>query len=82
MATLPVDESCGRMVLLNNPNCADSIQDPVSINGEPFGNFKHNGLKVAHLNVRSLAPKILHLRILLTEHKIDVFAISETWLHV
>ena len=78
----PVDESCGRRVLLNNPNCSDSIQDPVSINGEQFGNFKHiKGLKVAHLNVRSLAPKIEHLRILLTEHKIDVFAISETWLH-
>lgn len=41
-------------------------------------NFKE--FRIAHLNVRSLQPKIDQVSLLLTEHKFDMFAITETWL--
>ena len=42
---------------------------------------KVRGLKIAHLNVQSLRPKIEQLRLLLAEHEIHVLTLSETWLH-
>lgn len=39
------------------------------------------GLKVIHLNIRSLAPKIDLLRTWVMVHKPDIITISETWLH-
>ena len=38
------------------------------------------GLKVCHLNARSLLPKIDTLRLLINKNPFDVIAISETWL--
>ena len=38
------------------------------------------GLKLVHLNVRSLPKKIDQLRLMLRDCKIDVFTASETWL--
>ena len=38
------------------------------------------GLKVCHLNARSLLPKIDTLRLLINKNPLDVIAISETWL--
>ena len=39
------------------------------------------GLKIAHLNLQSLRPKIEQVRILMAEHKIHLLTMSETWLH-
>ena len=41
---------------------------------------KAKGLKLAHLNVRSLINKVDKLRLLLDNSDIDVFSVSETWL--
>ena len=39
------------------------------------------GLKVVHMNIRSIHPKIDQLRATLTSSTIDIISISETWLH-
>ena len=39
------------------------------------------GLKIVHLNIRSLLPKIDQIRTLLTQYNIDIKTISETWLN-
>lgn len=39
-----------------------------------------NGLFIAHLNVRSLLPKISEIRLLCSELKLSVLGCSETWL--
>ena len=41
---------------------------------------KQQGLALAHLNVRSLLPKMEEIRILLSITKLDIFTVSETWL--
>ena len=41
---------------------------------------KHDGLRIAHLNIRSLLPKIEEIRLLLESTQLDVFCITETWL--
>ncbi|CAB4036183.1 Hypothetical predicted protein, partial [Paramuricea clavata] len=38
------------------------------------------GLKVSHLNVRSLLPKIDLVRMFISKNPFDVFTLSETWL--
>ena len=38
------------------------------------------GLKIGHLNIRSLPNKIDEVRIIMNEHHFDILAISETWL--
>ena len=38
------------------------------------------GLKVSHLNVRSLLPKIDLVRLFISKNPFDVFTLSETWL--
>ena len=38
------------------------------------------GLKVCHLNIRSLLPKIDILRLFINKNPFDVIAVSETWL--
>ena len=43
-------------------------------------NLNGNGLKLAHLNVRSLRNKIDLVRYLLFQNPFDIFAISESWL--
>ena len=42
---------------------------------------KAKGFKVLHLNIRSLLKKIDQLRVILEPSNIDIFTISETWLH-
>ena len=39
-----------------------------------------NGLKIGHLNVRSLSDKIDEVRFIIFETNLDIFCISETWL--
>ena len=39
------------------------------------------GLKISHLNVRSLFPKMEEIRMLLKDQPLDIFTISETWLN-
>ena len=39
---------------------------------------KSKGLKLAHLNINSLLPKISYVRILLSKTKLDVLVVSET----
>ena len=41
---------------------------------------KHKGLKIAHLNVRSLLPKSNELRLSLEKLCFDVFSVTESWL--
>ena len=41
---------------------------------------KAKGLKIAHANVRSIVNKVDQLRLLLTDSKIDILTISESWL--
>ena len=50
-----------------------------------YGNMdevlKQKGFKIFHLNIRSLTPKLDQLRVLIENKNIDIFSISETWLH-
>ena len=39
------------------------------------------GLKISHLNIRSLYPKLDSIRLLLRDQPFDIFTISETWLN-
>ena len=39
------------------------------------------GLKLVHLNARSVLPKIDQLRLTLEDSRIDIITMSETWLH-
>ena len=41
---------------------------------------KHDGLKIAHLNVRSLLPKVEDIRLLLHIADLDILCTNETWL--
>ena len=42
---------------------------------------KHHGLKIAHLNVRSILNKMDDVRSLIHNKRFDIFAFSETWLN-
>ena len=43
--------------------------------------FEAKGLHFVHLNIRSILYKIHELRVLLSENRISVIAITETWLN-
>ena len=45
------------------------------------GILSQKGFKIFHLNIRSLVPKLDQLKILLEYNDVDIFSISETWLH-
>jgi len=49
-------------------------------NSHCLGPLNCKGLKICHLNIRSLLPKIDEVKMLIKESNIDVLAISETWL--
>ena len=55
------------------------------MNNKPIQNFhqlsREKGLKIVHLNIRSLFRKVDQLRCILEGSNIDIFTISETWLH-
>ena len=61
------------------------ISNNISTNPGPFHITKElpkaRGLKISHLNVRSLLPKLDDIRILLKDGPFDIFTISETWLN-
>lgn len=65
------------MLLLGNvqsnpgpePEC---LYVPTELSGQP-------GLKVVHLNIRSLMPRMDFIRIWALSTKADIIAISETW---
>ena len=42
---------------------------------------KAKGIKLVHMNVRSLFPKVDQLRAILFQNKIDILTLSETWLN-
>ena len=48
-------------------------------NFEDLGAIK--GLKLIHLNIRSLLPKIDQLRVALLNNPVDIITLSETWLN-
>ena len=43
--------------------------------------LSQNGLKIFHLNIRSLTSKLDQFKLLLENKNIDIFSLSETWLH-
>ena len=51
---------------------------PPSLSVRDFTRFR--GLKVAHLNIRSVYPKLDSLKLWLLNQPLDVFTVSETWL--
>ena len=51
---------------------------PPSLSVRDFTQFR--GLKVAHLNMRSVYPKLDSLKLWLLNQPFDVFTVSETWL--
>ena len=63
------------------------ISNDVAINPGPHGvNLTQQlpstrGLKISHLNIRSLYPKLDSIRLLLRDQPFDIFTISETWLN-
>jgi hypothetical protein len=76
----------GTRIFLNTSLAAILIclSGDVESNSGPF-NFeikecRTRGLKVCHLNVRSLLPKIDTLRQFISKNPFDVIALSETWL--
>jgi len=44
------------------------------------GPFNNKGFSIAHLNVRSLLPKIEEIKLMVKKSNFGVFAVSETWL--
>ena len=51
---------------------------PPSLSVRDFTRFR--GLKVSHLNIRSVYPKLDSLKLWLLNQSLDVFTVSETWL--
>ena len=53
--------------------------------GKEIFNFhqlgKAKGFKIVHINIRSLPKKADQLRLILQNSNIDIFTLSETWLH-
>ena len=43
-----------------------------------FMSAKHNGLKIAHLNVRSIVSCIDDIKLLIHDAKLDILTLSET----
>ena len=63
----------------------ESNPGPASITNtnsqQASGFLQSRGLKVGHLNIRSIYNKIDSLKLLLNEKPFDIFTISETWLN-
>ncbi len=63
----------------------ESNPGPASITNtnsqQASGFLQSRGLKVEHLNIRSIYNKIDSLKLLLNEKPFDIFTISETWLN-
>ena len=58
------------------------LSNDVSTNPGPMRSFpRSRGLKVAHLNIRSIANKTDSLKLLLKDKPFDILTISETWLN-
>ena len=53
-----------------------------NVNLNTLSELQHvKGLKIIHMNIRSLLPKIDQIRTLLINSKIDIIILSETWLN-
>ena len=53
-----------------------------NLNLNTLSELQHvKGLKIIHMNIRSLLPKIDQIRTLLINSKIDIIILSETWLN-
>ena len=58
-----------------------SLSNDVSSNPGPMAGFaRSQGLKVAHLNIRSIPGKIDDVQLLLKEKPFDILTISKSWL--
>ena len=76
---------------INQNDCIDpsSRQVKVSCSDENLNHMQskyvphhvNNKAKIAHLNTRSLYPKIDEIRCILDKNNFDIFCVSETWLH-
>ena len=61
----------------------DSAHVPHNVNnfkGLSYKLDKVNGLKIGHINVRSLLPKIDQIRYVISKCNFDIFCINESWL--
>ena len=65
----------------------NSVSTPVMIaseatprNNSPPVKIKSRGLKIAHLNIRSLLGKLDQLKLLMSSKPFDILTLSETWL--
>ena len=63
-----------------------TISNDVAINPGPGVNLTQQlpntrRLKISHLNIRSMYPKLDAIRLLLRDQPFDIFTISETWLN-
>ena len=47
---------------------------------EIYNRKQNKGVKIGHLNIRSLLKKIDEINILIHQNSFDILAISETWL--
>ena len=47
---------------------------------EIYNRKQNKGVKIGHLNIRSLLKKIDEIKILIHQNSFDILAISETWL--
>ena len=76
---------------INQNDCIDpsSRQVKVSCSDENLNHMQSKYVphhvsskaKIAHLNTRSLYPKIDEIRCILDKNNFDIFCVSETWLH-
>ena len=46
-----------------------------------LSNLKQKGLNVVHLNIRSVIYKIDQIRMMISQAKIDVLCLTESWLN-
>ena len=69
--------------LLDNPvntNTHGTNQNIPSLYSDLYNKVKGHGLKIAHLNVRSLIRKFSEIKLMLSESKLDILANTETHL--
>ena len=58
----------------------DVSPNPVFVCNFSIPQLNVRGLKISHLNTRSILPKLDSLRLLVKDNPFDIFSTSETWL--
>lgn len=67
--------------MLSDGTCEISYYSIDKGNLNELGPLKSkNRLKITSLNIRSLAPKLEQVEVLLSDEKIDLLSLTETWL--